>query len=102
MSLFPSAFFSLFASDPWLFSAQIGIGFAVFLLIFFLLYTLRDILLRTRSFWAQSGSILLVVLLPVAGFFLYLLVRPARTIKDREMEAMLRALAYPDTPSISS
>lgn len=102
MSLFPSSFFSLLASDPWLLSIQVGIGFVVFLLIFFLFFTLRDILLRSRSFWAQSGSILLVVLLPVVGFFLYLLVRPARTIKDREMEEMLRSLVHPDSPAVPS
>ena len=37
-------------------------------------------------------SILIVALLPVVGFFLYVLIRPARTIKERELEALLLRL----------
>jgi len=36
--------------------------------------------------------IILVAVLPVVGFFLYLLIRPARTIKERDLEEMLRSL----------
>ncbi len=66
--------------------------FAV-VLVYLLLFTLRDILLRTRSFWYQFFCILLVGCVPLAGFLLYLLIRPARTVKERETERMLRAIA---------
>jgi len=78
-----------FPSDPvtWM---QAGVlGFAA-VLIYLLLFTLRDILLRTRSFWYQFFCVLLVGCLPVLGFFFYLLIRPARTVKERELETMLR------------
>jgi hypothetical protein len=62
------------------------------ILLFLLLYTLRDILLRTRSFLYQFVCILLVGALPILGFLLYLLIRPARTLKERETEEMVRRL----------
>lgn len=58
--------------------------------VFLVCFTTRDIILRTRSFIYQLFSILLVALLPVFGFFLYLLIRPARTVKERELEDMVR------------
>lgn len=60
--------------------------------VFLICFTTRDILLRTRSFLYQAVSILLVALLPIVGFFLYLLIRPARTVKERETEQMLRQI----------
>jgi len=59
------------------------------ILLFLLLFTLRDILLRTRSFWFQAFCVLLTGALPIVGFLIYLLIRPARTVKEREMEALL-------------
>lgn len=81
----------LFPSDPvsWL---RAGIIAIAAVLIYLLLFTLRDILLRTRSFWYQFFCVLLVGCLPVLGFFLYLLIRPARTVKERQTDAMLREL----------
>lgn len=64
-----------------------------FLLLFLLLFTLRDIILRTHSFWLQAFCVLLVGALPIAGFLVYLLIRPARTVKERELEDMVRDLA---------
>lgn len=64
-----------------------------FVLLFLLLYTLRDIILRTHSFWYQALCVLIVGALPIAGFLVYLLIRPARTLKERELEDMLRDLA---------
>lgn len=80
------------ANDPALRMLQCGmllLGLAVIFLVFF---TTRDILLRTHSFLYMFFSILLVAALPVAGFLLYLLIRPPRTLKEREMEDMLREL----------
>lgn len=78
-------------TDPvmWVQGAVIAVAVV---LIYLLLYTLRDILLRTRSFWYQFFCVLLVGCLPVVGFFLYLLIRPARTVKERELESMLQIL----------
>ncbi len=71
------------------------------LLIFFVFYTTRDILLRTSSLLYQLFCILIVALLPVIGFFLYILIRPARTIKERELERMLKVLV-PEKKETSS
>ncbi len=82
----------LLPSDPvtWMQAGVIGIAV---ILIYLLLFTLRDILLRTRSFWYQFFCVLLVGCLPVIGFFLYLLIRPARTVKQRELEMMLQTIS---------
>lgn len=64
-----------------------------FLLLFLLLFTLRDILLRTHSFWFQALCVLLTGALPIAGFLVYLLIRPARTLRERELEEMVRDMA---------
>jgi len=62
---------------------------AAFFLVYFLFFTMRDIFLRTHSSLYQIACILLVALLPVVGFLLYFLIRPARTMKEREMEQLL-------------
>lgn len=72
--------------------AQAGVVAGAALLLFLLLYTLRDILLRTKSFPYQFFCVLLVGALPILGFLVYLLVRPARTLKQRETDAMLRRI----------
>ncbi|MBM3230793.1 hypothetical protein FJZ28_00520 [Candidatus Peregrinibacteria bacterium] len=80
----------LFVSqDPALRMLQLymlAIGVAMIFLVF---YVTRDILLRTHSFFHMFVSILLTAGLPVVGFFVYLLIRPPRTLKEREMEQML-------------
>ncbi len=77
------------AEDPALRMLQISMLLAGFFTIFLVFFTTRDILLRTHSFWYMFVSILLVAGLPVAGFLLYILIRPPRTIKEREMESLL-------------
>ncbi len=57
------------------------------IVVFFVLFTLRDILLRTSSFLYQIFCILLVAALPLLGFLLYLLIRPSRTIAERRLES---------------
>lgn len=78
------------ADDPLLRILQAAMILAGVIVVFLVFYTTRDILLRTQSFWYMFVSILLVSFLPIAGFFLYLLIRPARTLKEREMDAMVR------------
>jgi hypothetical protein len=89
----PFGFLSaLTALDPVMVLQGIVLSGA-FILLFLLLYTLRDIILRTHSFWFQAFCVLLTGALPIAGFLVYLLIRPARTIKERELEDMVRDLA---------
>lgn len=83
-------FTAFVSADPTLRLMQGGIVLGLVILLFLLLYTLRDVVLRTRSFGYQFLCVLLVGALPILGFLLYLLIRPARTIKEREVEAMLR------------
>lgn len=71
---------------------QSGIIVVSAILLFLLLFTLRDVLLRTRSFGYQFFCILLVGALPILGFLLYLLIRPSRTLNERETDEMLRTL----------
>lgn len=78
------------SSNPVVFWLQASIAVAGIAAVYLLFYTVRDILLRTRSLSYQLGCIALVAALPVAGFFLYLLVRPARTAKERQLEKMLK------------
>lgn len=80
---------TLFALFPALDANQIAVYVAAFFLVYFLFFAMRDIFLRTHSSLYQIACILLVALLPVVGFLLYFLIRPARTIKEREMEQML-------------
>lgn len=80
------------AEDPALRLLQGGMLLIGVVVIFLVFFTTRDILLRTHSFWYMFLSIVLVATLPVAGFFLYLLIRPPRTNKEREMEELLTEL----------
>ncbi len=78
--------------------SQGGLILLTALIIFLLFFALRDILLRTHSFWYQFVCIVIVALLPIVGFLIYLLIRPARTIKQRETEAMLLTILATDAP----
>ncbi len=84
--------------NPGLRLAQGGLILFAVLVLFLLFFALRDILLRTRSFWYQFLCIVIVTLLPVVGFLIYLLIRPARTIKQRELEALLLTVVANDAP----
>jgi len=86
--------FLLFLSDDPVFRViQVGLLCVGALIIFFVFFTTRDILLRTHSFWYMAFCILLVALLPVIGFLIYLLIRPSRTLHQREQEALIRELS---------
>ncbi|MBU0766575.1 hypothetical protein KKF55_02210 [Patescibacteria group bacterium] len=81
----------LFVSeDPVLRMWQGSLIFVGVLAIFLVFYTTRDVILRTHSFLYMLFSILLVALLPGVGFLMYILIRPARTIKERELEKMIQ------------
>jgi ABC-type nickel/cobalt efflux system permease component RcnA len=91
-SALTSPFTAFLSEDPQVAMTQAGLMALVVIVLFLLFYTLRDIILRSRSFVYQCFCILLVALLPGVGFLIYLLIRPARTVKQREMEAMVEAL----------
>jgi hypothetical protein len=84
--------FTFVGEDPVLRGIQALLAFGAFTLVFLIFYATRDILLRTRSLTAQLGCVLLVALFPVVGFFLYLLLRPARTVAERTMGESLQRI----------
>lgn len=95
MSLLNSALTTLtdlFSANPAMIVAESVMAVAGFTLVFLILYTLKDIWLRTHSFLYQLVAIVLVAGLPFVGFALYLLIRPARTLKERETERILREI----------
>lgn len=81
------------AEDPLLRLTQGAMLLLAAFIIFLVFYTTRDILLRTHSFFYMFFCIVLVSILPVVGFLLYLLIRPARTIKEREAHELLKKIA---------
>lgn len=85
-------FAAIFSENPVLDLGQLVLFSILAFVVFLVLYTLRDVILRTRSLWAQIGSLILVTVLPILGFLVYLLVRPSRTLKERELETMMMAL----------
>jgi|GEM_PF-580747 len=97
---FAQPWFVFLSEDPTLRLLQFGMLVAGVIVIFLVFFTTRDILLRTHSFWIMFFSIVLVAFLPVIGFFLYLLIRPARTIKEREIEELLLRIIADNTSTI--
>jgi hypothetical protein len=90
---FLDPFLLFLSSDPFLRVLQFSLIIGGALLIFLVFFATRDILLRTHSFSLMALCILMVALLPGVGFLLYLLIRPATTIRQREQEALIRDLA---------
>ncbi len=86
------AFLAFLSEEPLLRAIQLFLLGGASLLVFFVFFTTRDILHRTTSLLYQVSCILLVAALPVAGFLLYLLIRPSRTLKEREMQENLRRI----------
>lgn len=83
---------TLISADPSLRLVQGALLFIAALDLYLLFWTLRDILLRTRSFLYQIFSLLLVTAFPLVGFLAYLLARPPRTLKEREIERLVHQL----------
>ncbi|MBP7114227.1 MAG: hypothetical protein KBA40_02110 [Candidatus Peribacteraceae bacterium] len=80
------------ASDPAVLAVQGLMAGSAFIVVFLVLFTTRDILFRTNSFLLQTFCILLTAVLPIIGFFIYLLIRPPRTIAERAMHRDIIAL----------
>lgn len=77
------------SQDPTLRLLQVYMLLAGVFMIFLVFFVTRDILLRTHSFLYMFTCIVLVAGLPIVGFFLYLLIRPPRTLKERESAELL-------------
>ena len=86
---FVDPFLVFLADDPVLRVLQGGIFLAGAIAVYLVFFATRDILTRTHSFWYMLACIVLTAALPVVGFFLYLLIRPVRTIREREIHRML-------------
>lgn len=103
--MFPSSFLQslvepwllFLAADPVLRLLQLLMLATGVLVIFLVFYTTRDVLLRSQSFTFMLFSIIVVAVLPLVGFCLYVLIRPARTLKERELEEMLLVLTAKKT-----
>ena len=80
------------AQDPFLRAVQGTLLLLGALDVFLIFWTTRDVLLRSQSFLVQAFCILLVATLPYLGFLLYLLIRPARTVKEREVEKLIQEI----------
>ncbi|MEK7590736.1 MAG: hypothetical protein AAB489_00825 [Patescibacteria group bacterium] len=92
MTTFLSTWNFFLSDDPVFRIIQIGLIALGFLDVFLILFATRDILLRSHSFVYQCFAIILTALLPFLGFLLYLLLRPSRTLHERETEELLRSL----------
>ncbi len=79
-------FSQFFSATPSVAMMQFGLAGAAAILVFLVLFATRDVLLRSDSFAYQLVCIVLVAALPVLGFLLYLLIRPARTRKQRQVD----------------
>lgn len=88
------AFLTFFSDEPFVRGMQILLFAAAASLVFLVFYVTRDILHRTRSLIAQVSCILLVAALPLAGFLLYLLVRPSRTLEERDMHEKIAQILH--------
>ncbi|OIO54131.1 hypothetical protein AUJ46_03870 [Candidatus Peregrinibacteria bacterium CG1_02_54_53] len=85
--------FLLFVSaDPLLRAVQTGLLLIGAVVIFLVFFVTRDILLRTHSFWYMALCIVLTALLPGVGFLIYLLIRPPRSIRERQLDERIEAL----------
>ena len=92
LQTFFDPWFTFLSEDPLLFLVQLLMLLTGAIVIFFVFYATRDILLRTNSFFYMFFCIVLVALVPLLGFLVYLLIRPPRTLKERELETMIRAI----------
>lgn len=84
------ALLGVLSDDPAARVFQLSVLGLGVLSVYLLFYTTRDVLIRSSSIPFQLFSIFLVALLPVVGFFFYLLFRPSQTIAEREVMRLLR------------
>ena len=74
---------ALVSENPVLLAVQGALMGTAFILAFFVFWVTKDILHRTNSVLFQMLCIAMTAVLPVVGFFLYLIIRPSQTIEER-------------------
>lgn len=83
---------TLLSDNPALRALQLMLLVAAVVSVYLVLFTTRDSILRSESFWFQLVSIMLVACLPVVGFLLYVLYRPSQTLMEKELHQNIRTL----------
>ncbi len=83
-----------FSTNPSVLLMQIATILVAAIVIFLVLFGAKDILSRTDSFLAQIFCVLLIALLPLIGFFLYLLLRPSTRTIERKILRELRVMSH--------
>lgn len=78
--------------NPTFVLTQVAMFSVAIFLVFLVLFTTRDVIVRSRSFLFQLFSIVLVAALPVVGFLVYILVRPSSTERERVLEANVQQI----------
>lgn len=90
-----------FPTNPYMIGMQAALLFSGALVVFLVLFTTRDIILRSDSFLFQVLCITLVAGLPLLGFLLYLLFRPSTTLSERALRHDISVLlARPQHQSV--
>lgn len=84
---------ALLSDNPVLRLLQLALLCAAFAAVYLVFYVTRDILLRSESLAVQILCIVLTAALPIAGFFLYLLLRPAETLRQKKMRLTVERIA---------
>jgi hypothetical protein len=86
------AFFGIDDADAWRsllsFIAVAGIVYFVALWIGLVLWTYRDVTMRTASQAEQLCAVMLVALFFLGGWLVYVLMRPRYTLEEAEMERL--------------
>lgn len=76
---------ALLAADPFIRSLQIGVLIAGSLLVYLVFWTTKDSINRSNSFIFILFSIVLVAFIPFVGFLCYLLIRPSKTLTEKNL-----------------
>lgn len=84
------SFLQLLSDHPSVFAVQVSLIALGVIVVFLVLLATKDIMARSDSFFVQISSIVLVAILPVIGFFFYLLLRPSRTLVERRLQRDLQ------------
>lgn len=71
-------------TDPRILFLQIVMVTSAFLIVYFVLFVTRDVIVRSQSFFFQIFCIILSSV-PLIGFLIYLLIRPSTTIFERHL-----------------
>lgn len=82
--LFLQPLLNLLATDPVIRSMQIGVLSGGIALVYIVFWVTKDSVNRSNSFLFILFSILLVACLPLFGFLAYLLLRPNRTLTEKQ------------------